>query len=147
MGCECAKGDGWVEELVFEVDFEDFFAIFFDGKVDEKAARKAAERCFIEVERAVGGYHDERGHVIHTVPFAQELVDEFSVAGAVAGSTTRAENGVGFVDEDDAGCEFLRQAEDGPNVFLALANIHIVHIYAPLIVSSNSMSQSAYQIR
>ncbi len=147
MGCECGKGDGWVEKLVFKVDFEDFFTVFFDGKVDEKAAREAAERGFIEVEGAVGGYHDERRHVVHTVPFAQELVDEFSVAGAVAGSTTRAENGVGFVDEDDAGCEFLRQAEDGPDVFLAFANVHIVHIYVPLIVIRNSMYRSAYQIR
>ena len=108
LGREGGKGDGGVEELVFEVNLEDFLAVFFKREVDEEAAREAAKGGFVEVEGAVGGDHDEGGHVVHAVPFAEELVDEFAVAGAVAGAPTGAENGIGFVDEDDAGGEFLR---------------------------------------
>jgi hypothetical protein len=41
-----------------------------------------------------------------------------------------AEDGVGFVDEDDAGREFLGQAEDCADHFLAFADVLFVYLGA-----------------
>lgn len=75
LGGEGCKRDCGVEDFVFEVEFEDGFAVFFGWKVDEEAAGETAQGCFVEIEGAVGGYHDECRQLVHAVPFAEELVD------------------------------------------------------------------------
>ena len=83
MGSEGCKRDLRAEDFVLKVDSEDGFAVSFGGKIDEKAAWKAADGGFVKVERTVGGNHDEGGKFIHSVPFSEKLVDEFTVGSTV----------------------------------------------------------------
>ena len=59
------------------------------------------------------------------------------MAGAVAAAAAGAEDGVGFVDEDDAGSEFFGEAEDCSDVLFAFADVHVVDIWTN--VSSGSV--------
>lgn len=107
LGSEVGNGDVGVEEFGFEVDLEDCFPVLLHGQIDEEAARQATEGCFVEIKGTVRGDHDECGELRHAVPLAQELVDEFTVTGSIAAARARTEDGVGFVDEDDAGRELF----------------------------------------
>ena len=56
------------------------------------------------------------------------------MAGAVtAAAAAGAQDGIGFVDEDDAGGEFFGEAEDGADVLLAFADVHVVDVYSALV--------------
>lgn len=98
------------------MDLEDVQAVGERGEVDEDASWEAAEDGVVEVEGAVGGDHEEGGGAGgegEVGPFAQELVDDFSVGGARAAGAAGAEDGVGFVEEDDAGGEARCEGEYG----------------------------------
>lgn len=69
------------------------------------------------------------------------------MGGAVAGATTGAKDGVSFVDEDDAGGEFLREAEDGFDIFLAFTDVHVVHVCIRLVGIIKGLYWDNYQIR
>ena len=89
-GCLLGKSgeiDGAVEDFVAKVDAEDRLSVFGDWKIDEEAARKATQDCIVEIEGSVACYHHEDAVVVHAVPFAEELVDDFAVGVAVAGAT------------------------------------------------------------
>ena len=107
LGREVGDGDVRVEEFGFEVDFQNGFSVFLRGEVDEEAAGQATKGGFVEVVGTVGGDHDEGGELSHAVPFAEELIDEFAVGGPVLAAGTRAEDGVGFIDENDTGGELF----------------------------------------
>jgi len=66
--------------------------------------------------------------VVHAVPLAEELIDDFPVGDRALGTAAAgSEEGVGFVDEDDAGGgELFGKCEDGFYVLLALADVHVV---------------------
>ncbi len=129
LGGEVGEGDGGVEEFVFQVDPQDRFSVFLKGEIDEQSARQAAQAGFVEVEGSVCGDHDEGGCLPHAVPLAEELVDEFAVGGAVAAAAAAgAEDGVGFVDKDDAGGEFFGKGKDGADILFAFADVHVVDV-------------------
>lgn len=70
MGGEGRKGDRRFELFVFEVNAKDSLAVFFGREIDKKAAGKTTQAGVIQVERSIGGDHDEGGDIVHTVPFA-----------------------------------------------------------------------------
>ena len=148
LGREVGGRDLGVEAFGFEVDLQDGFAVLLNGEVDEEAAGQSAEGGFVEIEGAVGGDHDEGGELRHAVPFAEELVDQFAVAGAVGAAGAGAEDGVGFVDEDDAGRELFGEGEDGPDVLFAFADVHVVDIWDWSVKGSKQdMKETYYRSR
>ena len=100
-------GDTRVKVFFFEMDAEYSLPISFGGKIDKKATWKSAQGGFVEIKRPVCGDHNEGGEIVHAIPFAEELIDEFAMGAAVGAPSSRAEDGVCFVDKDNAGGEFL----------------------------------------
>lgn len=107
LGSKGWEGDGGIETFVFEVDTEDSLTILLSREINEKPAGKAAQAGFVEVIWTVGSYHYESGVVVHAIPFAKKLIDEFAMTGTGGGTPSRAKNGVCFVNKNDARGEFF----------------------------------------
>lgn len=116
-----------IEFRLAQREVEDRAALTSVGEGDGKFLRHAAEDCFVDVLDAVGGAEDADalatglgGGGGEAVPVSHEFGFDHA-AGFVFAGAALAEDGVNFVNEDDAGLEFAGEGEDGGDELVGVA--------------------------